>query len=158
VRRDEFSRRLKVTLVPIDVTALHTLIQERVDRKVASLLGLARRARKVVSGAEAVESAVRKQRARLILTAADASEGSVATIRALAARSGVTCRTHLAMEELGAAVGATPRSCVAVTDPQLAEAVKSVLAKIPSETEAGECSRVEPIDGAGRANSRMVWR
>jgi ribosomal protein L7Ae-like RNA K-turn-binding protein len=134
------------------------LIRERVDRKVASLLGLARRARKVVSGVEAVESAVKKRGVRLILTAVDASERSVAAIRALAARAGITCQTHLAMEQLGTAVGGAPRSCVAVTDPQLAEAVKSVLAKIPTETTTKECSRVEAVDAVGQADSRKVWR
>jgi len=158
VRRDEFSRRLKVDFAPIGVMALQELIQKRVYRKVVSLLGLARRARKVVSGSEAVESAVKRRSARLILTAADASERSVATIRALAARAGVACHTCLAMDELGAAVGGGPRSSVAVTDPHIAEAVLSVLAKVQAETEAGGDAQLEAIDPLGRADSLTVWR
>jgi ribosomal protein L7Ae-like RNA K-turn-binding protein len=147
-----------VDFAPIGVTALQELIQKRVYRKVVSLLGLARRARKVVSGSEAVESAVKRRSARLILTAADASERSVATIRALAARAGVACHTCLDMEVLGAAVGGGPRSSVAVTDPHIAEAVSSVLAKVQTETEAGGDARLEAIDPLGRADSLTVWR
>ena len=146
VRRGEFSRHLKVALTSPGVGALQELIQERASRKVVSLLGLARRARKVVSGSEAVESAVKRHSARLVLIAADASSRSVGTIRALTARSGIACHTRLAKEELGAAVGGAPRSCVAVIDPHLAGAVLSVLAKIPAETEAGGGPQVEAID------------
>jgi ribosomal protein L7Ae-like RNA K-turn-binding protein len=147
-----------VDFAPIGVTALQELIQKRVYRKVVSLLGLARRARKVVSGSEAVESAVKRRSARLILTAADASERSAATIRALAARAGVACHTCLAMDELGAAVGGGPRSSVAVTDPHIAEAVLSVLAIVQAETEAGGDAQLEAIDPLGRADSLTVWR
>lgn len=158
VRRDEFSRRLKVNLASMGVVALQELIQKRAGRKVASLLGLGRRARKVVSGSEAVESSLRRQRARLILIAADASERSVATIRALAARAGIACHTRLTMEELGAAVGGGPRSSVAVIDPHIAKAVMSVLAKIPAETDARAGTKVEVTDPLDRADSRKAWR
>ena len=131
LKRGEFARCLKAAVAPMEVEALEGLIRERASRKVVSLLGLARRARKVVSGAEAVESAVKRRAARLVLTAADASASSVAKLQALAERAGAACHPGLSMEEIGAAVGGAPRACVAVTDPRFAEAVMSVLAKIP---------------------------
>ncbi|MGH7412022.1 MAG: DUF448 domain-containing protein [Candidatus Methylomirabilis sp.] len=136
--RGEFARRLKVTLAPISVETLEGLIRERVSRKVVSLLGLARRARGVVSGTDAVRSALNRHTARLILVADDASANSVPKILALAAAGGATSVQVLGKEELGAAVGGAPRSCVAVIDPQFADAIKSVLAMIPMESGAGE--------------------
>jgi len=137
VKRGEFARALKVTLAPVEVEALERVIRDRASRTVASLLGLARRARKVVSGAASVESALKRRTARLILTAADASASSIAKIRALAAEEGSPCHPSLGKEELGAAVGGSPRACVAVTDERFAQAVMSVLAKVPIEREWG---------------------
>lgn len=152
VKRGEFPRSLRMALAPIKVEALEWLIRERAFRKVASLLGLARRARKVVSGAEAVESALKRRTARLVLTAADASISSVARVRALAVEARTACRPGLVKEELGAAVGAAPRACVAVTDAHFAEAVMSVLAKIPNGAEAGGGPHGEAFDPLGRAS------
>lgn len=135
VRRGEFARCLKVTLPPMTVEALEGLIRERVSRKVAALLGLARRARKVASGTQAAEQAVKCQRARLVLSAVDASVNSVERIRILAAAGGVVWLQGLGKEALGAATGGAPRACVAVTDPYLAEAVISVLAKMPAQAD-----------------------
>lgn len=135
VKRNEFARCLKVTLAPMTVEALEELIRERVSRKVVALLGLARRARKVASGAEAVESAMKRHSARLILSAVDASENSVSKLRTLAAGVGIAWMQALGKEELGAALGGAPRACVAVTDPYFAGAVMSVLEKIPMEME-----------------------
>lgn len=140
VKRGEFTRCLKVTLTPMTVEALEGLIRERASRKVVALLGLARRARKVASGAEAVESAVKRHSARLILSAADASANSVAKLRTLAAHIGVTWMQAMGKEELGAALGGAPRACVAVTDSHFAEAVMSVLKKIPVEMDTREAA------------------
>lgn len=156
VKRGEFARCLKVTLAPMTVEALEGLIRERVSRKVAALLGLARRARKVASGTEAVESALKHHSARLILSAADASANSVAKLRSLAAQVGVTWMQALGKEELGAALGGAPRACVAVTDPHFAGAVMSVLEKIPVEMEIREAAG-QATDLGGRAEPRKVW-
>jgi len=141
VERGEFARSLRETVAPIEAGALERLILEGVCRKVASLLGLARRARKVVSGAGAVESAVKRHAARLVLTAVDASASSVAKVRTLAASSGTSCHAFMGKEELGAAIGAASRACVAVTDTHFAEAVMAFLGKIPKDAKG---------DGGGR--------
>jgi ribosomal protein L7Ae-like RNA K-turn-binding protein len=145
-----------MTLAPMTVEALEGLIRERVSRKVAALLGLARRARKVASGTEAVESAVKRHSAQLILSAADASVNSVEKLRSLAAQIGVTWKQALDKEELGAALGGAPRACVAVTDPHFAGAVLSVLEKIPMEMDTREAAG-QATDLGGRAEPRKVW-
>jgi hypothetical protein len=45
-----------------------------------------------------------------------------------------------------------------VTDPHIAEAVLSVLAKVQAETEAAGDAQLEAIDPLGRADSLTVWR
>ncbi|MBZ0160409.1 MAG: DUF448 domain-containing protein [bacterium] len=140
VRRGEFARCLKVTLAPMTVEALEALIRERILRKVAALLGLARRARKIASGAEAVESAVKRHSARLILSAADASTNSVTKLQSLAAEVGIAWMQAMGKEELGAALGVAPRACIAVMDSHFAGAVMTVLKKMPVEMDAREAA------------------
>jgi predicted RNA-binding protein YlxR (DUF448 family) len=161
VKRGEFARCLKVTIEPMTVEALEGLIRERVSRKVAALLGLARRARKIASGAEAVDAALRRHSARLILSAADASADSVAKVRSLAQKSGIAWMQAMGKEELGVALGTAPRSSIAVTDPHFAGAVMSVLDKIPVETEARETAwsdrRVGAERSLGRCGGDPAW-
>lgn len=155
---DEFGRRLKVQLAPIQVETLEGLIRERVSRQVISLLGLARRARRVVSGSDAVRTAVKRHKARLILTAVDASASSVGKIRALAAAAGADCHQILTQEALGAALGGAPRSCVVVTDSQFARAVLSALERVPGETEPREHLEDGASGPTGRMGTGDVWR
>lgn len=161
VRRGEFARCLKVTLAPMTVEALEGLIRERALYKVAALLGLARRARKVASGVEAVESAVKRHSARLILSAADASANSVAKLRSLAEEAGITWMPSMDKAELGIALGGAPRACVAVTDPHFAGAVMSVLEKIPVEMESRNPAWLGRRLGAerslGRSGGDPAW-
>lgn len=157
VKRGEFARCLKVTVASMTVETLEGLIRDRVSRKVVGLLGLARRARKVASGAEAVDWAVKRQAARLILSATDASPNSVAKSRDLAAQLGIAWMQTMGKEELGAAIGGGPRACVAVLDPHFAGALISALDKTPGMMEAKEAARsdrrveddAEPRKGRG---------
>jgi ribosomal protein L7Ae-like RNA K-turn-binding protein len=141
VKRGEFARCLKVTVAPMTVETLEGLIRERASRKVTALLGLARRARKVASGTEAVDWAVKRHAARLILSATDASANSVAKLRSMAARVGIAWMQAMGKEELGAALGGGPRVCIAVTDPHFAGALMSTLNKLPVVVEAREATR-----------------
>lgn len=131
IKRGEFARGLKAAHAPMTVEALEKLIQDRIMRKVTALLGLARRARKVTSGTEAVESTIKRHSARLILSAADASLHSVAKLRSLASEGGVAWMQAMGKEELGTALGVAPRSCVAVMDAHFAGAVIAMLEKMP---------------------------
>lgn len=150
IKRGEFARRLKAVFAPIEAAALQDLIRQRATQKVVSLLGFARRARKVVSGAEAVASAVARRAAKVVLVAADASQDSVTKIRSLAAPVGVACHECLSKAQLGAALGGAPRSCVAVTDARFAEAVISMMAKVPREKESGGDAEDDTVDPMGR--------
>ena len=95
--------------------------------KAAQLLGLAMRARKIVTGEEMVLQAVRNGQARLVLLASDASENTAKKMKDKCSYYGVSCITTGDRYELGHAVGKDGRVTVAVTDGKLAESIQRLL-------------------------------
>ena len=91
------------------------------------LLGLARRAGAVVSGTEAVRGAVRQGEARLILMAADASDGQLDKVRRTMMNRPIPRATLGDRAILGTAVGRAPVSVVAVTGASFAKQVQRLL-------------------------------
>lgn len=92
------------------------------------LLGLARRAGRIMPGVPAVRRSVRTGTARLVVTAADAAPGQLAKVEVAARRNGVPVRSAFGRATLGAAVGCGPTTAVAVTDAGLAERIRTGLA------------------------------
>ena len=87
------------------------------------LLGLARRAGRLVAGFDVVRRAVARGDACLVLVAADASPGQRERIGRWAAAQGVPVRVWGSKDELGRATGGSPKAIVAVCDPGFAEQV-----------------------------------
>lgn len=85
-----------------------------------SLLGFAQRAGQLVSGETAVELAVSRNKARLVILALDASENTVDRFEALCSRKSVPFRRAATKERLGNAIGRSPRASLAVLDPRFA--------------------------------------
>jgi ribosomal protein L7Ae-like RNA K-turn-binding protein len=83
-------------------------------------LGLARRAGGVVTGTEAVREALREGRARLVLSAQDASPSQLEKLRRTLAGHPAPHVEWGTREELGAAVGRESLASVAVTHAALA--------------------------------------
>lgn len=80
------------------------------------LLGLANRARKVVSGEELVLNEIRKQAAKLVILAADASEATHKKFRDKCKYYKIKCVQVGDREALGQAIGKQQRVVLAVTD------------------------------------------
>ncbi|GED29058.1 MULTISPECIES: YlxQ family RNA-binding protein [Brevibacillus] len=95
--------------------------------KAAQLLGLAMRARKVITGEEQVLAAIRSGQAHLVLLAADASDNTAKKMRDKCSYYGVSCVTTGDRHELGRAIGKDGRVTVAVTDGKLAESIQRLL-------------------------------
>jgi ribosomal protein L7Ae-like RNA K-turn-binding protein len=89
-----------------------------------ALLGLARRAGKVLQGTDAVRRAVRSGEAALVLLAGDASPVQLEKVRRLLRHHEVPHAVVADRNRLGAALGAGPLSAVAVTDPSLADQLR----------------------------------
>ena len=91
--------------------------------KVMQLLGLARRARALAAGTDAVRDAVRSGEARVVLLARDASSTQLEKIARTMNDRSIPTATVGDRDTLGAAVGLAPLSAVAVTNASLAERV-----------------------------------
>lgn len=96
-------------------------------RKELSLLGLATKAGKVVSGEFATEKAVKGKMAFLVLIAEDASENTRKKICDMCMYYRVPFYIIGSKEELGTAIGKEYRACIAVTQEQFAVAMKKKL-------------------------------
>jgi ribosomal protein L7Ae-like RNA K-turn-binding protein len=97
---------------------------------VLRFLGLARRAGALATGTSATRDALRRGRARLVVTAADAAEGQLDKLEGLLRARAVRRITVGTRTELGAAVGGPPLTAVAVLDEGFA---KQVLRRSPDQ-------------------------
>lgn len=99
--------------------------------RVMSLLGLAARAGKIVSGGFSAEDAVRKKKAFLVLIAEDTQANTVKKFTDKCSYYKIPLRYYGTKEALGHAVGREERACVAVIDRGFAE---SILDKLQQTT------------------------
>ena len=86
------------------------------QQKLMSLLGLAQKAGKIVSGDFAVQGAIKSGKARMLIIAADASESTKKEYQYLAASRNITIYCVLSKEQLGGAIGKALRAAVVITD------------------------------------------
>ncbi len=103
------------------------------NHKELSLLGLAAKAGKVVSGEFACEKAVRSGSAYLVLTAEDASENTKKKFRDMCSYYEVPFYTIGTKEELGSAIGKEYRATLAMTDENFSAATVKKLEKVRHE-------------------------
>ncbi len=92
-----------------------------------SLLGLAARARKVVSGEELVIKDVRNQTVALVLLSEDASENTKKKILDKCGHYRVSVRTASDRETLGRAIGKTERVVIGIKDAGFAKKLTALL-------------------------------
>lgn len=103
------------------------------------MLGLCQRAGKAASGDMAVEIALKKRQADLLILAEDASERTQDKILSLAATAGVKCYRVGTRDELGTALGKGHRAAVVIQSRDFTKGIASIMAK------AG----LEPVTGRG---------
>ena len=97
------------------------------EQKIASLLGLAQKAGKIVSGELAVEKAVKSGQAKILIMATDCSTATKKNYRDMATYYKVEMFELFTKEELGACIGKVYRASVAVIDVGFSTAVKKIL-------------------------------
>lgn len=97
------------------------------EQRIQNLLGMAQRARKVVSGAFAVEQAVKDGTAKLLLIAEDAEENSVKAYREFAKKSHIPCFTALRKDSMGACMGKEYRAVAALLDDGFSKSLRKLL-------------------------------
>ncbi|MDD7176942.1 MAG: ribosomal L7Ae/L30e/S12e/Gadd45 family protein [Lachnospiraceae bacterium] len=92
--------------------------------RVLSMLGIAAKAGKVVSGEFATENAVKAGKAFLVITAEDASGNTTKKFRDMTDYYHVPLLAYGTKETLGGCIGKDYRSSLAVVDEKLAEAIQ----------------------------------
>lgn len=92
--------------------------------KVLSMLGLATKAGKVVTGEFSTEKAVKSGKAYVVILACDASDNTKKKFRNMCNYYEVDMREYSDKDSLGQACGKESRASLAVTDEGLAKAVR----------------------------------
>ena len=95
--------------------------------RLLSLLGIAQKAGKVVSGGFLCEKSIKARQARLVIIAGDAQKNTVSTISNKCTFYNIPFGFYGTKETLGRAIGKEERSCVAVTDQGLADSINKLL-------------------------------
>ncbi len=91
------------------------------------LLGLAARARKIVSGEELVVKEIRNNNAKLVILASDASNNSSKKIQDKCTYYNVEYHVFGDRYQLGTAIGKEARVALAITDSGFAKKMSSLL-------------------------------
>ena len=95
--------------------------------RLLSLLGIAQKAGKAVSGGFLCEKSIKAKQARLVILAEDAQKNTVSTISNKCTFYNIPFGFYGSKETLGHAIGKEERSCVAVTDQGLADSIYKLL-------------------------------
>lgn len=100
------------------------------NMQVKNLIGLAQRAGKLLSGEGSVESALRRDKVKMLILAEDASANTKKVFNNLAAGAHVPLYVCGTKAELGSAIGKSHRSAVAITDMNFVRGLKQYLTNI----------------------------
>lgn len=103
--------------------------------KVYSMISLACKAGKIVSGEDAVRNAIRSGKVNLLILSEDASENTKKRFMNAAAFYQVECRVWGRKEQLGSCMGKSERSVIAVTDQGFDHALRMRIDQSVSEKE-----------------------
>jgi len=99
----------------------------RAELKILTFLGLATKAGKTVSGADAVAEAVARDCAYLVLVTEDASEGTAKKIAFFSRQAGVSFCRFSTRQQLGKFLGKEDRAVAAVLDKGFADRLIQLL-------------------------------
>jgi len=98
-----------------------------VDQKIYDFLGLAQRAGQVCSGDAAAEAAIKNDRAKLLLVAADASHKTKEHFINLAKFKKIPWLEYGEKMPMGAAIGKSPRSVAVITEENFARKLQQLI-------------------------------
>jgi predicted RNA-binding protein YlxR (DUF448 family)/ribosomal protein L30E len=123
ISKRQFSRSFKgeVTLPPSD--ELISMVTRLQEERIASIISMANKAGKAVSGSDKVMETLRKGTVALLVLAGDISPDSRTKFAAIAEKTGVKVIDFSLKERLGATLGKEIRTAVAVVSLPFAEAL-----------------------------------
>lgn len=91
--------------------------------KIQTLLGFAQRAGKLISGENGCVSSIKKGKVFLVIIAADASQNTKSLFNSLCSSHKILCLEWGSKNDLGTAIGKSPRATVAIIDKHFAEQI-----------------------------------
>lgn len=98
-------------------------------------LGLAQKAGKLISGDAKVEAAIKTHKAKLILLASDAAQKTGQNITILAEKANIPYIEIFDKEQIGFAIGKSPRASVAILDNNFVKMIKKAMEKTEEQQE-----------------------
>lgn len=101
-----------------------------IPKSLEALLGLCQRAGKAASGDLAVEMALKRGTAYLLVVAGDASERTQERLITYASRWSVPCYLAGTRDELGSALGKAHRAAVAIQSKEFANGITAIFEKM----------------------------
>ena len=105
------------------------------EDKILSMIGLATKAGKTVTGTQACSIAIRRKRTRLVIIASDASENSREPAVSLCNANESEYVLFSSKYELGHYTGKSERAIVAITDEGFAARIKDMINKLNENNE-----------------------
>jgi predicted RNA-binding protein YlxR (DUF448 family) len=125
VKKNLFNRAFRVEVKGISAEDLTARVASMMEERIASYLSLANKAGKVVSGSDIVMQVLRKNTKEIIvLLSTDISDDIRQKVVALASKKGVECFSLFDKERVGALIGKSLRSVVAVDGQGFVTAIK----------------------------------
>ncbi|HHY10093.1 MAG TPA: 50S ribosomal protein L7ae [Firmicutes bacterium] len=94
-------------------------------KKIYSYFGLAQRAGRVASGEGGTQAALGRNKVSLLVIAADASANTLSKFRSLAQKNNVKYCVFGRKDELGQAIGKSPRSVLGILDQNFANVIQT---------------------------------
>lgn len=102
----------------------------KAKKSLLGLLSMAARARRIASGAFAVDAALKEKKAKLLIVAADASDETKEKYQEAAVKYNVPLKVTLTKDALGACLGKGVRAAAALTDEGFARKAQELLEEL----------------------------
>lgn len=96
-------------------------------QKIYAMLGFAQRAGKLTSGEKGCEANIKKQKAKLFILAVDATETTKKNFNNMCDYYKVPLKNYGTKNELGLAIGKSPRSTIVILDKDFANSLLKLL-------------------------------
>ena len=98
-----------------------------IDKKICGLLGLARRAGKLIFGTEACKQELESKKVKLIIIATDAAERTKMNFKNICSKAKVPIVEVLTLDELSKAIGKDNKAVVGIKDTNFSNEITKII-------------------------------
>jgi hypothetical protein len=137
LERRQFGRAFRQEPAPTAVEQLLAVVRNRLAENVAGDIALANKAGQIISGTDAIISALRGREAALLVLARDCSPETAERLSRAAERGGAEVLTFFTSDRLAALLGKELRVAVALKPGGLAAALKNNIVRYRNFSEGG---------------------